>query len=506
MDAEASQAYHRGVLRDISEPLISRLDPGSFLALGEGLGRAERAGRRRRASIVVVALVAVLASTGSAQAGVTATEFSQGFRANARPLDIAAGPDGNLWFTDQDAPAIGRITPQGQVTEFSQGLSTWIPTAPGPFGPLGIAAAPDGNLWFTEGSRGLIGRITPLGEITEFSQGLSPGSYPLWIAAGPDGNLWFTALEQSGIGRITPDGEISEFARFPTPSAGGITAGPDGNVWFTDGAVGIGRVTPAGEVTMFSRVYAPWDIVAGPDGNLWFTEPAIGRITPDGEITDFSEGLSSTPRSIAAGPDGNLWFTEPFLDLIGRITPAGAITEFCHGISSSTSARVDGPVELAAGPDGNLWYTKPNAQQIGRLSITRPADAADLVPTSNITRPPVKLRLFKRPIHVFGRACDDQRVARLGVSLTRRAPTGKPRRCLALSRRGRWLRYRPSGQRCKPRFLLRAKPDTYWRMRLPRTLPKGRYMITSRATDSAGQRETRFSANRGNLRRLDVGS
>jgi hypothetical protein len=42
-------------------------------------------------------------------------------------------------------------------------------------------------------------------------------------------------------------------------------------------------------------------------------------------------------------------------------------------------------------------------------------------------------------------------------------------------------------------------------MRLPRTLPKGRDLITSRATDSAGQRETRFSAKRGNIRRLDVG-
>jgi streptogramin lyase len=438
---------------------------------------------------------------------VTATEFSEGFSRDARPLDIAAGPDGNLWFTDPGANAIGRITPQGQITEFSQGLSTWIPTAPGPYGPLAIAAGPDGNLWFTEPYRALIGRITPLGEITEFSQGLSPGSYPVWIAAGPDGNLWFTASEQGGVGRITPNGEITELVGTPRPSAGGITAGPDGNVWFTDDAVSIGRVTPAAEVTVFSDVLDPFDITAGPDGNLWFTEGlgGIGRITPDGEITEFREGISSTPRSITAGPDGNLWFTEPFLGLIARITPGGKVTEFCHGISPSATGLQLAPAELAAGPDGNLWFTDPNAPRIGRLSIESPADAADLRPTSNVVRPPVKLRLFKRPIHLFGRACDDRRVARLDISLTRPQPSGRRRRCQALSRGGRWLRYRRTGRRCKPRFLLRSKPEPYWRMHLPRTLPKGHYMITSRATDSAGQRESRFSAKRGNLRRLDVG-
>src|SRR3954452_21125057 len=38
---------------------------------------------------------------------------------------IVAGPDGSLWFTENDAVsnAIGRITPSGQITEFK------VPTA-----------------------------------------------------------------------------------------------------------------------------------------------------------------------------------------------------------------------------------------------------------------------------------------------------------------------------------------------------------------------------------------
>src|SRR5260370_36636867 len=31
---------------------------------------------------------------------------------------LVTGPDGNIWFTDQDNNAIGRETPDGAVTEF----------------------------------------------------------------------------------------------------------------------------------------------------------------------------------------------------------------------------------------------------------------------------------------------------------------------------------------------------------------------------------------------------
>ncbi|HEX9235282.1 MAG TPA: hypothetical protein VF972_03260, partial [Actinomycetota bacterium] len=37
---------------------------------------------------------------------------------NPHPFWITPGPDGNLWFTDTSADAIGRITPTGAVTEF----------------------------------------------------------------------------------------------------------------------------------------------------------------------------------------------------------------------------------------------------------------------------------------------------------------------------------------------------------------------------------------------------
>jgi virginiamycin B lyase len=163
------------------------------------------------------------------------TEFS----ADALVGRITAGPDGNLWFIESvqsiGAPkvnGIGRITPAGVVTEFSDGITDGASAT-------SITAGPDGNLWFTESVPsspwpalvGRIGRITPAGVVTEFSDGIT--GVPLNIAAGPDGNLWFTEGFSYQIGRITPAGVVTEFwtgAFF----ADGITAGPDGNLWVTD--------------------------------------------------------------------------------------------------------------------------------------------------------------------------------------------------------------------------------------------------------------------------------
>src|SRR4029453_17871808 len=79
--------------------------------------------------------------------------------------------------------------------------------------PLGITAGPDGNMWFTEERMNQIGRIVPAtGEITEFKL---PDFFfrrqPFEIASGPDGNLWFTEAFGNRIGRITTERQNTEF-------------------------------------------------------------------------------------------------------------------------------------------------------------------------------------------------------------------------------------------------------------------------------------------------------
>jgi virginiamycin B lyase len=93
-------------------------------------------------------------------------------------------------------------------------------------------------------------------------------------------------------------------------------------------------VTPGGAVTEVAELtVAPGplegklgEIAAGPDGNLWVTEPGseeIARITPQGVVTQFSEGITGEPVSIAAGPNESLWFTERD-GAVGQITTAAA--------------------------------------------------------------------------------------------------------------------------------------------------------------------------------------
>jgi virginiamycin B lyase len=66
---------------------------------------------------------------------------------------IAAGPDGNLWFTDSGRTEIGRISPDGTV------VACAVPTPDSL--PRGIALGADGNLWFAEWTGNKIGRLTP---------------------------------------------------------------------------------------------------------------------------------------------------------------------------------------------------------------------------------------------------------------------------------------------------------------------------------------------------------
>src|SRR6266699_4057721 len=97
-------------------------------------------------------------------------------------------------------------------------------------GPQGITVGPDGALWFTEPELNKIGRITTQGQVSEFALPIARMG-PAEITAGPDGALWFTQPGPNQIGRITTQGQISEFALpsslDPPSNGGGITTGPD---------------------------------------------------------------------------------------------------------------------------------------------------------------------------------------------------------------------------------------------------------------------------------------
>lgn len=287
---------------------------------------------------------------------------------NSRPVAIVRGSDGNFWFTEEQGNKIGRMTPQGAITEFTIPTSKSIPG--------GLTRGADGNLWFYENKGDKIGRITPQGQITEFP--VPAGSDLVGITAGPDSNLWFVGFKPNKIWRMTTSGVIA--GEFPIPTDGSgtetIIAGPDGNIWFVeDWGNKIGRITPQGNIkevgiptSLVSGQQNYHDMSVGSDGNIWFTEGLankLGRITPQGEITEFAvPSPGSYPGSPCAGPDGNIWFTDD-ANHIRRITPSGV---FLSGftITPTPDSR---PAALTVGQDKTIWFIEPGGNKLGQITI-----------------------------------------------------------------------------------------------------------------------------------------
>ena len=111
--------------------------------------------------------------------------------AGSTPRFVGAGPDGNVWFTDNGStPAIGHINATtGAITDWSIALNGGTAGRT----PGTIAAGPDGNLWFADAAPAgpAIGEFNLTTDtITEFGQsnGLQTGSLINGTMEGPDGH------------------------------------------------------------------------------------------------------------------------------------------------------------------------------------------------------------------------------------------------------------------------------------------------------------------------------
>ena len=280
--------------------------------------------------------------------------------------------DRSLWFvmaSSPAGPAIGRIDAAGKVTS--------VPTH-SRSGPSALTAGRDGTVWFTDSGEAGIGFVTSSGAAGRYPVGFK--GFPRGIASGRDGNLWFTFDADDGdwIGRMTPTGTVT---RFPLPEAGHdpgpIVAGADGNLWFAM-ASAVGRITLSGEITvvpMATTIGVP-AVTVGPDKAIWFTRnsltagAAVGRIdtgrTPRiTAVYDLPDGANL--RAIVTGSDGNLWVTQQGRMSVARVTPRGQVTEYTLGDDRY-------PETMVADQDGRIWFTFLSPRRVGgvdRFNIPR---------------------------------------------------------------------------------------------------------------------------------------
>lgn len=294
-------------------------------------------------------------------------EFAVPAGAGSNPNGIAAGSDGNIWFSEGTANNVGRVTLPASCGAPPTINEYPIPT-PNTF-PYVITAGPPPNtlLWFSEGNGPNIGTIDPAAPVPQESpasayEGVTAFSNHLWFVNRVGNTLdefnlapVFIASSNLGIGC--------------TPEA--VAGGPDGMLWVTCfGSNRVYRVDPAnvtGAAAWFTAADIQVGIAAGPDSAMWFCEQQIGKIgrisIPGGVFTDYPvpSGAGSQPSFIAMGPDGAMWFTEQVANKIGRIdVTTKQIVEF-------PTAAAAAPFEITAGPDGWLWFTEYSGGKIGRI-------------------------------------------------------------------------------------------------------------------------------------------
>ena len=301
--------------------------------------------RRRRTRLVSALIVAALvgaALVGGTLSGAQAAPALFKYKtykvpsADSEPSSITVGSDGNLWFTE------GRdfFTPNPD------------PDTGGTF-------------------HGNIGRITPEGRITEFRVE-DCSCFPHDIVQGPAGLLYFSSNE--GLGSISTDGVVQPFIDAPFSVGGQELDAHAGNIWITDfNARSLWRYDIAsGGFTEFpigdGSLFGPSGLVVDAAGRVWFSADAeqgvIGRLDPtvvDDPGTPAPENVTTfdvegSPNALDIATDGKVWFTDRFNHTVGFLDPVNGN----EVLQYPTLTPEAGPQQIAAAADGSMWFTQAN--------------------------------------------------------------------------------------------------------------------------------------------------
>ena len=149
-------------------------------------------------------------------------------------VDDPAGPDGALWFTLNQAHAIGRIDVRGELDDPRHADAA----APG----RSASPPPTTRVWFTEILAGRIGRIADEAPIQELALD-DPESKPHAVIAAQADGVWVSLWGADQIAHISDDGEIATLDLPPGSEPHGLAIGPDGALWVALEAGSVIRIT-----------------------------------------------------------------------------------------------------------------------------------------------------------------------------------------------------------------------------------------------------------------------
>jgi gliding motility-associated-like protein len=296
------------------------------------------------------------------------------------PYDVVADNAGNLYIADMMNNRIRKVNSAGVITTYA-GTGTLGYSGDGGlavnanlYHPLYMCLDQAGNLYFTDQNADVIRKISSAGVITTITGNLPIGysgdGGPLAQAqfqsisglhTDAAGNLYISDYGNQIIRKVNSSGIINTIAG--TPLLGGFSG---------DG----GPATAA-------RLQNPYAVVVKADGTVLIPDAGnhrIRQISPAGVISTIAgngvnanagNGGPATAASLAApwriadDAAGNLYVADPLNERVRRITPAGIIDNYAgngtSGYSGDGGPAINAQLYVVAGiccdPAGNLYIT-----------------------------------------------------------------------------------------------------------------------------------------------------
>jgi virginiamycin B lyase len=280
-------------------------------------------------------------------------------RAGSSPHDLAIDQHEMVWYSDFQAPNIGRLDPHtGQFKEWR------LPRLkPGlPENNLTIELDPQGNPWLPRGYQGCAATMFDV-KTEKFHTWSAPAEYNDDHASctqgnvGPNGMVWFNSFNTSKMFELDPKtGDVKVFNAFPAGSA--QFKGPNRVFYF-----GIDENFATAEKThkMYgSAIAANGDaIYCDIEGStIAVLEHATGQVTLYPTPT-----RAAAPRRGSIDSAGNFWFGEWMASQLGMFDPqTKQIEEWRPPIPWSGNYRA------IRGKNGDVWSGGMSTDYVHRLN------------------------------------------------------------------------------------------------------------------------------------------
>ncbi|MFE0460644.1 hypothetical protein ACFW1A_15495 [Kitasatospora sp. NPDC058965] len=287
------------------------------------------------------------------------------------PGGMAVGPDGGLWMPEVTGNALLRVDPaDGGMQEFRlpwenalNGRALDLPLHLGLGLANDIAAGPDGALWFTLGGLNAIGRYDPASHA--FSRFPVPGEVLGQVQAlfgiikpGPGNTVVMDLPQQNAV--VTLDVATHRFTRYtmPTPLSfpvGVWTAG-DGSIWVTESlGMRVARIDVGSGTIQEFPLFGLGGLLSTLEGDL--LSGSLGNPLP-------------LPGPITQGSDGNMYvaLSFPAGDALGN--QIGMIDPVTHRVRLwSTPSSASYPCDVQGEQAGSIWFGELTPNKVGRLSL-----------------------------------------------------------------------------------------------------------------------------------------